>query len=97
MLWLYAVTPAARSCAASVSESWPSVTHTSMPSCDTPRTMSSTWLKRSVPARTPRHAAPMQNRVEPFSRARCAAASTSGFPSSRSACTPVEYRALCAQ
>ena len=39
----------------------------------------------------------MQKRVEPFSRARRAAASTSGAPMSRSACTPVEYRALCAQ
>ena len=42
MLWLYAVTPACLSCAASTSDNWPRVTHTSMPSRETSRTMSST-------------------------------------------------------
>jgi hypothetical protein len=67
-----------------------------MPSDLTPFTMSST-ASNCGPSFTSRHAAPMQKRVAPASRACFAEASTSSTCISFSALTPVSYLAACGQ
>ena len=74
----------------------PSVTHASIPSPFTPRTISSTRSNCS-PFFTERHAAPMQKRSAPFMRAALAAASTWSTSINGSRSTGVSWCALCEQ
>ncbi len=74
----------------------PSVTQASRPISLTPRTICST-RSNAGPSFTSRHAAPMQNRVDPCSLARRAAASTSSTSSIFSAPTSVAWWLDCGQ
>ncbi|KYG03621.1 hypothetical protein BE21_50785 [Sorangium cellulosum] len=85
---MYASRPASFRRRAWSSVSMPRVQHASRPSPFTPRTMSRTRSKAG-PSFTSRHAAPMQNLVEPPARARSAAARTAPTSSMRSGPTSV--------
>src|SRR5438067_5235817 len=74
----------------------PRVQQASSPSARTPRTISST-RSNCGPSFTSRHAAPMQKRVAPASRAVRAAPITSVASISGCASTSVWYRAACGQ
>lgn len=82
------MTPASLRIVASSGPSSPSVTQTSMPSLDTSLMVSTTWSNLLVPLRTPLHAAPMQNRVEPESLAISARFRISSFSMSLSTWMP---------
>ncbi len=87
-MWLYAVRPADFRRFAWSAVSIPSVVHTSMPNAATSATILST-ASNAAPSCTSRQAAPMQKRVDPFSRAMRAASSTASGRIIRSRPTPV--------
>lgn len=83
-------THASLSCRAWSGESMPSVVHTSMPIPRTSRTIVRIFSNPRLRPASSRHAAPMQNRVLPFSFALRAAASTGSISTSFDAFVGVE-------
>ena len=73
----------------------PAVTQVSSPSARTPRTIAVTFSRSFGFGE--RHAAPMQKRVAPASRAAFARSSTVSSGSKASFATPVSKRTLCGQ